>query len=172
MLRCNIQGVDINEFKHSFRETITTVRRLGVRYLWIDCYCILQGTNDEAVADWEYESLSMGRVYANSLLNIGALDSTELTHGLFGSRPLHTTNSRILWSPTRQDGRKVFHITRRDILVDVTLALLKLRSSALMRRGRVIQECVLAPRMLSFGSGEVFWQCSQLAACENYADLD
>ncbi|KAI0405188.1 heterokaryon incompatibility protein-domain-containing protein [Xylaria palmicola] len=163
------KGVNMKEFSRTFQETITTVRRLGIRYLWIDSYCIIQGSDAEAIADWEYESSTMGKVYSNSLLNIGALDSTDPTQGLFRSRSRTARKSRLLWSPTRQDKPRNFYITQTYGGID--MAFYYFKSSSLMRRGWVIQECVLAPRMLSFGS-EVFWQCSQAAACEQYPDTD
>ncbi|KAJ2973920.1 hypothetical protein NUW58_g8819 [Xylaria curta] len=148
------QGVDINEFELTFQETITT------------------GSDDAALEDWKRESVRMKQVYANSLLNVGALDSTNPAYGLFQSRPLRAINTRILWSSTKKDGLRVFYITSIRREDDRMQFINRIQESALMRRGWVIQECVLAPRMLSFGSGEVFWQCSQLAACETYAGQD
>ncbi|KAI3317431.1 heterokaryon incompatibility protein-domain-containing protein [Xylariaceae sp. AK1471] len=167
------EGVDISEFPLTFQEAISTVRRLGIRYLWIDCYCIIQGSDDKALADWIHESLRMGKVYANSLLNIGALESNGPSHGLFAYRPSSATSARINWSPTRRDGPGVFYLRapHQDVW-DFDTAFAKLSSSPLMCRGWVFQECVNAPRMLSFGADEVFWQCSQLAACELFPDQD
>ncbi|KAI0549236.1 heterokaryon incompatibility protein-domain-containing protein [Xylaria curta] len=165
-----IEGIDISEFDLTFRETIITIRRLGVRYLWIDCHCIIQGPEDEAVADWNHESPRMGKVYANSLLNIGALDSTCPADGLFRIRRSGGFDGRILWSSTRRDGRKLFYITYLTRDYEVMNAFRTLQGSVLMKRGWVLQECVLAPRMLSFGDGEIFWQCAQVAACEGQAN--
>ncbi|KAI1746141.1 heterokaryon incompatibility protein-domain-containing protein [Xylaria scruposa] len=161
------KGVNISEFEPTFRETIMTVRQMGIRYLWIDCYCIIQGTGRKAQADWKRESSRMGDYFANSLFNIGALDSTGPAGGLFRTR--FRLNAKILWSPTSQAGLKAFYISQQSELSPVNL-FRKLPAYALMRRGWVIQECVLAPRMLSFGGNEIIWQCSQLAASETYAD--
>ncbi|KAI0431637.1 heterokaryon incompatibility protein-domain-containing protein [Xylaria sp. FL1042] len=130
-------------------EAMITVRRLGIRYLWIDCYCILQGDNDEAREDWKYESLRMGRVYANALLNIGALESKGPSEGLFRCSSTAPAQSAIIhWPPTREDGTIWFRITQR---VDTETELLRrMQESRLMGRGWVFQECVTAPRMLSF----------------------
>ncbi|KAJ8128826.1 hypothetical protein O1611_g4805 [Lasiodiplodia mahajangana] len=165
-----VEGVDINQFEPTFREAITTVRRVGVRYLWIDCYCIIQGSDAEAVADWKYESLRMGQVYANGLLNIGALDSDGPAQGLFKSRPYHDTNGRVTWSPTQKNGPRSFYIIPNIESKDVVSSLHQMQSSSLLRRGWVLQECILASRMLSFGTGQVFWQCSELGASEASPD--
>ena len=154
-----LSGVHISEFLLTFRETITFVRRLRIRYLWIDCYCILQG-DEEAKLDWKRESLVMGKVYAHSLLNIGALESTAPSGSLFRShRPSHINSAKFYWSPTRRDGTNLFDIA--GVQRDPWQAIMKMASSNLMRRGWVVQECVLAPWMLSFAREEVIWQCMQ-----------
>lgn len=157
------EGVHISEFELTFQETITTVRRLGLRYLWIDCYCIIQGSNDEAVKDWEYESLRMGDVYARGLLNIAAAESAGPAHGLFRTREPHSVNGRIFWAPTQEQSRGLFYITLAPLSDDRD----EPRLSPLMKRGWVLQECVLAPRMLYFAHDGVHWQCTQLAASDS-----
>ncbi|KAI1422270.1 heterokaryon incompatibility protein-domain-containing protein [Xylaria sp. FL1777] len=163
-----VDGVHISDFALTFQETILTVRRLGVRYLWIDCYCILQGDSNDAISDWKYESLRMGKVYANSLLNIGALESDGPSHGLFRySLSFGFGSSKIHWSPTRRDATILFRITQiRDR--EAPLSISKTLHSNLLDRGWVVQECAMAPRMLSFANDEVIWQCSQSVASEGF----
>lgn len=161
-----IEGVDISEFPLTFQETMITVRRLNVRYLWIDCYCIMQGSDTEALEDWRRDSLSMGDVYANSLLNIGALDSEGPANGLFRHRPSDPIYSKIEWSPSGQDKPQIFYLIRLDHRRDtVAESFHRSENSALMKRGWVVQECVMAPRMLSFGR-QLLWQCDCLSAFE------
>ncbi|KAI1291475.1 heterokaryon incompatibility protein-domain-containing protein [Xylaria venustula] len=159
-------GVHISAFPLTFQETIVTVRRLGIRYLWIDCYCILQGESEDAKTDWKSESLHMGRVYANALLNIGAIESSGPSQGLFReSSPSCGTSSTIVWSPTQRDGAILFRVTKTDRVFFGT-PVDELMGSNLMTRGWVLQECIMAPRMLSFAKDKVAWQCSELAASE------
>ncbi|GAW24240.1 hypothetical protein ANO14919_138230 [Xylariales sp. No.14919] len=159
-----LKGVHLSEFPLTFQETIITVRRLGVRYLWIDCYCIIQGSDTEAKADWAHQSRLMGKIYANSCLNIGALESTDPSQGLFRYRPLDATNGKISWSPTRQQNRGGFTFFIQLLRVyDENIAFREMHRSALMHRAWVIQECVMAPRMLCFGKGDILWQCSERA---------
>ncbi|KAI0966577.1 heterokaryon incompatibility protein-domain-containing protein [Xylaria arbuscula] len=160
-----IEGVDMGQFEPTFQDVIKIVRRLGVRYLWIDCYCIIQGSEAEAVADWKYESLRMGHVYANGLLNIGALDSDGPSHGIFLNRTDRSINGRMIWSSTQQSGSRSFYIIPEAERTGLWLSFTDLHFSRLLKRGWVLQECVLAPRMLSYGD-QVFWQCSELAASE------
>ncbi|KAK5624914.1 hypothetical protein RRF57_000630 [Xylaria bambusicola] len=159
-----LAGVHISEFPLTFQETIVTVRRLRVRYLWIDCYCILQGDTDRAQSDWKQEALLMGRVYASSLLNIGALESNAPSGGLFRYAWFDNTDTaKIYWSPTRRDEVRPFRIDhdgQAGSLVGTK------ESSALMSRAWVLQECILAPRLLSFASGGLIWQCTQNTAVD------
>lgn len=43
-------------------------RYLGLRYIWIDALCIIQGDQ----ADWERESANMAAVFQNAYVVIGA----------------------------------------------------------------------------------------------------
>ena len=45
------------------------------RYLWVDLYCIIQGNGLITQADWEGESLPMGKVYQNGLINAWQLQT-------------------------------------------------------------------------------------------------
>lgn len=159
------EGVDISEFPLTFQETIITVRRLGVRYLWIDCYCVMQGRDDEAQEDWRSESLHMGKIYANSLLNIGALESEGPANGLFRYRRYNPIYFKIQWLPDGRGGIQNLYVIPPYLPATIFEQFDQVKYSALMKRGWVVQECVMAPRMLSFGQ-TLFWQCDHLAATE------
>ena len=55
---------------------------------------------------------------------------------------------------------------RSYVFVAEEQILQKLRASPLRGRTWVCQERLLAPRQISFGPDQVFWNCSALAACE------
>ncbi|KAI0538470.1 hypothetical protein GGR58DRAFT_294776 [Xylaria digitata] len=114
----------------------------------------------------------MGKIYSNSLLNIGALDSGSPICGLFRHFTSKDSPTKIRWSPTRQDEPILFYLEHTYSLIDryegLTALGHDLEYSPLMGRGWVLQECVLAPRMLSFGRRGILWQCSQLAATSGY----
>ena len=44
-------GLPYQSFPTTFRHAFITLRRLGLLYIWIDCYCIIQGPDPEARAD-------------------------------------------------------------------------------------------------------------------------
>lgn len=72
----------------------------------------------------------MDKVYANSLFNVGALDSTNTADGQFQTRKLAAIDTKILWSPEIQDGHGVFYIM--SLAADPTESLYTLQKSALL----------------------------------------
>ncbi|KAI3318085.1 heterokaryon incompatibility protein-domain-containing protein [Xylariaceae sp. AK1471] len=169
-----LAGVYIRELPQTFQDTVVTVQRLGIRYLWIDCYCIIQGYDVIARADWESESRQMGKVYQNGLINIGAAANDGAHKGLFKNRdPVFII---ISWSPTKSQGYSSFEIElvpqRKRYSQISSFAFPDLAQCSLYKRGWVVQECVMACRMLSFTDSRIVWQCSIKAANELYPDRE
>ncbi|KAK9415706.1 putative Heterokaryon incompatibility domain-containing protein [Seiridium unicorne] len=165
-----MDGVSLDSLPLTFREAAEVVRGLGIRYLWIDCYCIIQGGSDEAREDWSREVDKMRRVYMNSSLNIAAADSNGPDGALFRNRNVQDAkNNFIQWQPTKDAPRSCYALFgKRDGGSNaLALALDTLRQEPLMKRGWVVQEVILSPRMLSFTSNQAVWQCLQSAACED-----
>ncbi|KAK3064219.1 hypothetical protein LTS18_009105 [Coniosporium uncinatum] len=67
----------------TFQDATYVARKLGVRLLWIDSFCIVQ--DDEE--DWEHESVLMADVYAQCLFVIAATDSADDDNGFLGPLP-------------------------------------------------------------------------------------
>ncbi|KAK0100834.1 hypothetical protein ONS95_007281 [Cadophora gregata] len=65
----------------SFRDAIFITRKLGYRYIWIDCLCIVQDCDE----DWQRESVKMAEIYANSVLTLSADAATDPHKGIFKS---------------------------------------------------------------------------------------
>lgn len=86
LLECNIDELQIEipmaSLPRTFQEAIETLRKLEIRYLWIDALCIIQ----DSKADWEYESARMNDVYECSYLTIVATSAKSSTDG-FLKRP-------------------------------------------------------------------------------------
>ena len=54
-LASHMQGIEIQRLPQMFQEVVDTLRRLRIRYLWIDTLCIVQ----DDPQDWEQESANM-----------------------------------------------------------------------------------------------------------------
>ena len=66
----------------TFKDAIKVIRRLKVKYLWIDSLYIIQDSN----TDWLYESSLMSNVYKYSFCNLAASAAADDHSGLFFDR--------------------------------------------------------------------------------------
>ncbi|KAI1491691.1 heterokaryon incompatibility protein-domain-containing protein [Biscogniauxia mediterranea] len=162
-------GIHVGKFPKTFQETMTTVRRLGIKYLWIDCYCIVQGDEE----DWKQQASQMDKVYTNSHINVGAAKANSPVDGLFSEREGcdEAPPASIRWSPRRYMSPVYFRLCDAWYNHRIGKELSSLSNCTLFRRGWVLQECVLAPRMLTFSRDQIIWQCSEVVACEAHPEL-
>ncbi|KIW27878.1 uncharacterized protein PV07_07576 [Cladophialophora immunda] len=145
----------------TFQHAMQFARELGVRWIWIDALCIIQG--DEQ--DWLFESSHMDKVYAFSYCNISATAAMDGSRGLFNNR-----DARRKWFDTVSlrtqdlsgDGQKVVECTISDLsfwdeYVD---------NAPVNRRSWVFQERLLAPRVLHWCKDQIAFECRELDRAE------
>lgn len=142
------------ELPSNFQDAITTTRRLGIRYLWIDSLCIVQDSRE----DWAKESKKMGSIYCNSTLTISVMASEGSKHGIIPQN-IHIESplpepTRIRISPGSDEAVTVL----RQNFVEETLDRLE-TYGPLSSRGWCLQESVLSPRHLYYGKDQVYWRC-------------
>ena len=168
-------GVPFSEFPHSFQDAMITARWFGIRYIWIDCYCIIQlaeesseGEKEEARKYWIAESTKMRNVYANGLINFGATHARNPFDGCFTDREIVQANDfTISWRPSSQNALQRYHVYHFSFAHANSYDFY--HRHALMERGWILQERVLAPRTLHFGNCQIYWECPGLPnkfACE------
>jgi hypothetical protein len=87
-------GFRIEQAPATFRHAIMVTRSLGIRYLWIDSLCNIQGD----VYDWKVESSRMGDVYANSYLTIAAANAKDDAEGFLHPRRAMAVPLKIMSS--------------------------------------------------------------------------
>jgi len=140
----------------TFQDSVTMVRKLGLRYLWIDSLCIIQDDPD----DWSKESGKMANVYQGAYLTIAATKSSSDDGGLFSTAsPNHlarelrpriyarqTLPHSVKWSKDYdfKDSNKV----------------------PLFKRAWCYQESLLSSRVLHFAADELMWDCREKFYCE------
>jgi hypothetical protein len=147
----------------TFQDTLLVCKRLGVRYLWIDSLCIIQDKDD--LQDWYREASLMNKVYLHSYCNISAADAEDSTKGLFRARRLQLYGSMSV--DVNLEGFESDSGLRKCIMTDAFLWLRNVADALLNRRGWVLQERLLSPRILHFCRDEIFWECREHAACES-----
>jgi hypothetical protein len=185
------QGIEIKSLPKTFRDAIHFARRLGsvptflrrddpsiplptVRYIWIDSLCIMQGTSELAREDWLAESASMDKIYNNSYCNISATAAANSEEGLFSSREPHTLwedeiNLNVEGIPV-EPGQQSQPSIQRCVIQDLSFWARTIDEAPVNRRGWVLQERLMAPRVLHFCENQVAWECSQLEAAESARD--
>jgi hypothetical protein len=153
-------NIPFNELPLTFADAIKVTLKLGFTYLWIDSLCIIQ---DDTV-DWVLESSNMGNIYRNGVCNIAALGAHDDDEGCFaerapfGFRPLEIhSESRYLHfePPSPRQTRQPLSDAGPDAV-----------KAPLMDRAWVLQEVVLSPRTIYYGSELLFWECIEGAAFE------
>jgi hypothetical protein len=155
--------IPIAELPQTFREAILVSKFLQIRYLWIDSLCIIQ----DNPSDWASEASQMHMVYSNSHCNISASHAEDSTKGLFRDRSPHalcSTGVHICTSnyDTTKKTRQVYVLANDYIIVN------NMDSCPLSKRGWVLQERILAPRVLHFYRDQILLECRTRIACELY----
>jgi hypothetical protein len=163
------EGVEIASLEHTYRDALIATRSLGVRYLWIDLFCIFQGQDRASVQDWATESITMDQVYAGSLLNISA------SHGRDGNTGCFTHLSHIATSPSIivpwakfEGAEPAYYELAEDSALRGETDLLSTfyRTLNVFKRGWIVQERILASRVLHFASKTLVWECCEGVATQ------
>ena len=157
-------GVGIASLEHTYRDALIATRSLGVMYLWIDLFCIYQGHDPASVQDWAAESITMDQVYAGSLLNISAAHGRDGHAGCFTHISHMATSPSIVvpWVPVEGAESEYYELIEDSALRGEKYLLDAFyRTSNVFKRGWIVQERVLASRVLHFASKTLVWECCE-----------
>ncbi len=81
------QSISLSQLPRTIQDAIRITRYMGLKYLWVDSLCILQGTDKVAQQDWLAESCKMGTVYQSAHFTISAESASAATVGILNDRP-------------------------------------------------------------------------------------
>jgi hypothetical protein len=151
-------GIPTTELARTFRDAIFVARHLGIKLLWIDSLCILQDSS----ADWERESSQMSQVYRHATINIAATVAPDSDAGCLPNRSEKTLEHEHVVTDWSDHSNHHFLIEGPDVWTNT------LRHLPLMQRAWVVQELLLAPRVLHFCRREMLWECYGIGASEKY----
>lgn len=156
-------GSPIADLPQTFKDLVVVARSFSVRYVWIDCLCIIQ----DSAEDWEAEAPTMRDVYANSICNVAASASNDPDGGLFRSRQAADLEAPGIVETTLAAGRPEKHF----IFPSAYFSQQRYRSNeTLNKRGWVYQETFLAPRLLCFTQCQIMWECLERHRCEAFPE--
>jgi hypothetical protein len=155
------RGIEVESLPKTFQHAITVAAELGVRWIWIDAMCILQGHEE----DWLHESSQMDKVYAYSYCNISATAARDSSEGLFRDRSVDKVwFDRV--SLKTQDLLRDAPRTIECTISDLTFWPESVDNGPVNRRSWVLQERLLAPRVIHFCADQVAFECRTLDRAE------
>lgn len=138
----------------TFLHSIYITRYLGLKYLWIDSFCIIQ----DSQKDWLKESALMSSVYGGSAITIAATGAEDGTQGCFPKLPGFIGKVRFKSRKAEQ-----CDIAQKTSLDSVVM-------SPLVNRAWAFQERLLSPRLLHFSVTELFWECRHCDPSESFPE--
>ncbi|EKD17979.1 het domain containing protein [Drepanopeziza brunnea f. sp. 'multigermtubi' MB_m1] len=155
-------SIPLSSLPKTFRDAVFISRRLDVRYLWVDSLCIVQDSR----SDWEKESALMGDVYGRSYLTIAARGAANANVGCFIPRNAELPPCRLEY----RDGP----VPGAFFVRDPSSKNERIDQSPLDGRGWVFQERILSPRVLYYGSQQLYWECASATLRQDgkYRDVE
>ncbi|KAG7409592.1 hypothetical protein Forpe1208_v011676 [Fusarium oxysporum f. sp. rapae] len=155
------------------RDAIITCQALGMRYLWVDALCILQGKAD--VADWDIESQKMTDIFRNAYITICPSSSNSCREGFLGQRLVHPgirvktpiTSNAIFQNESRE--YSILPYFEHDKNTPSFINSHEFINSKWYSRAWVWQEVNFSARLVIFTPTFVFYRCPETLLCENGA---
>ncbi|KAF6837155.1 hypothetical protein CPLU01_03267 [Colletotrichum plurivorum] len=152
------EQIPVSNLSATFKDAIQISRCLGFRYIWIDSICINQADTVERTS----EISRMERIYRNSELNLSATTGEtglNLPRNPKSVLPIVQKTTTSI-SQDSKNGTEEYLVVSGgpwETFVDL---------GPLNSRAWVLQERLLAPRVLHFCQNMVYWECPCLRASE------
>jgi hypothetical protein len=142
-------GIRFEDLGLAYQDTIHIMRRLGMRYLWIDSLCIIQ----DSARDWEVQSKTMAMVYNKALFTFARQCGSDTSLRCLQNKMFVVSNPSI--SPPVYARSRFEHWWHPCF-----------PRFPLTWRGWVYQERLLSPRVVHFSDEEVSWECYETVDCQ------
>jgi len=136
----------------TLHDAVIITRSLGLRYIWIDALCIIQGSPK----DKENELKGVAQIYQHGLLTISAASAQTVHDGFLQEiKALVMKFSPFILSycspdsTTSEPGNIIVQESHRY----------DARSEPINQRAWTLQERLLSPRVLVYSTSQLMWQC-------------
>lgn len=161
----NLRSLLWDDLPKTFQDAVKFTLALGVKFLWIDSICIIQGDSE----DWNSEAPNMNSVYKNSYVTLAALCGRDSRHGL------QTCSMKETLSPVVQlrveQSTHILYARPCHYLDD------RIRDEAdpdspfysrypLLLRAWTYQERLVSSRVIFLTESEMIYQCLCHVTCE------
>lgn len=150
------QNVSWDNLPRTFQDAIDFVRRLGLRYIWIDSLCIVQ----DSEADWATEAERMADIYRGSTLTIAATTAANDLRGCY------TTNGQPDYALRTPEQPFDIYVRQPILHWDSSVPQEYLKAFPLLSRAWFYQERMMAPRIVHFSDHELVWECMTEVCCQ------
>ncbi|KAF2825062.1 hypothetical protein CC86DRAFT_353840 [Ophiobolus disseminans] len=159
-LRDNIdqfkKAIPEDQLPATFAHAVQCIRKLGIRYLWIDSICIIQGQD----GDFNEQSEFMETVYSGAHCVIAASRATSQRDGFLADRPKRE------YVTFKGEDNSPFYIGKMiDKFSEDVI------EGALNQRGWVLQERALARRTIYFTKPQTYFECGEGVRCETMTKM-
>jgi hypothetical protein len=142
-------GLAFYKLPNTLQDAMIVAYKVGIRYLWVDCLCIIQ----DDPADVTREIARMSQIYQNAVFTISAASAASVHEGFLGRRNTsHKPSFKLPIEVPGKLGGSVF-VEREQTASDLAVDPINIRAWTL-------QEHILATRLLVFGSKELWWTCA------------
>jgi hypothetical protein len=155
-LKNHLGAIPEGDLPATFDHAVRCTRKIGIRYLWVDSLCIIQGES----GDFNKESKNMEAYFSGAYCVLAASRASNQRDGFLGSRP-----EREFITIQRGD-EKPFYVCKTidNFSKDVI-------EGSLNKRGWVLQERALARRTIYFTENQTYFECGQGVRCETLTRL-
>lgn len=147
-------GIQVSEMTQTNREALEVVRRLGIKYVWIDALCIIQDSKE----DWHQQSQIMAQIYDAAHLTLLAGSAADSSEGFLhprkpGPRVAIPYSHNPLYAP-------YYH---PDVANPAGVVYATLKRSAdpgpIQSRAWCFQERALSNQMIVWGAEQLSFRC-------------
>ncbi len=147
-----MRGILTSSLPQTLRDAVRVTWELGIQWIWIDSLCIHQDDPEEIAT----EVAQMHLVYGNSYITVSATRASHCSQGF-----LHKSS---LLAPATI-GYKLPFASPCGRLGSVILSRFKV-TSPIDERGWILQEHLLARRVLRFTDFQLHWACEHASVFE------
>jgi hypothetical protein len=139
-------GIPVADLSKTVQDAIAVARRLGIRFLWVDCLCIVQDDEQDVAT----EIGRMADIYQGAIVTIVASSAKSSADGFLHCRPDNNPTFEIaLKTPSGKVAKLILEPSDAyDAAEEPT-----------NHRAWCMQESLLSLRLLFFGSRHLIWAC-------------
>lgn len=153
-----LDGIPTSKLPQTIVDAIHVTRELGLKYIWVDVLCVIQDSNEDKAK----EINQMARIYQQAYVTIAAANAKAVGQGFIQAKIDCMQNGRWYRLPFQNTGI-IYGSSYGGSPVYVP------ESEPINKRGWTLQENVLSPRVLTFDSYRLRWECKRHRCTDNRA---